>query len=194
MTSKTLLNSIPSLPKDVRQYYRIYPDQYNGSPLGVGLGLSRFCREDYPFKVLYLAETLETAFVEVIVSNEYDGKVRATVEENELKNFRIAEISSRVQLNLVDLTGNKMISNRLHSGIVGNTDHRSGWSFSRKLRETRPEIDGILYPSRLVHDKVCLAIYEPAIQKLDAINGETLNEDRRVPRITCDLNLRRIRC
>ena len=136
---------------------------------------------------------METAFVEVLVRSKFDRKLHATVEENELRNFRVAEVSSIARLNLVDLTGNKMIRDRLHSGIVGNTDHRTGRSFSRKLKETRPEIDGILYPSRLIHDKVCLAIYEPAIRKLDAVNGETLNEDRRVPRIMRDINLRRIR-
>ena len=104
----------------------------------------------------------------------------------ELEGFRVAEIRLLTKLNLVDLTGNKMIRDRLRSGIVGNTDHRSGRSFSRMLRETRPDIDGILYPSRLIHDKVCIAIYDHAVQKLDAENGETLNQDRRMPGIMSD--------
>ena len=111
----------------------------------------------------------------------------------ELDGFRVAEISSSTKLNLVDLTGNKMIRDRLASGIVGNTDHRSGRSFSRKLRETRPDIDGILYPSRLIHDKVWIAIYDHAIRKLDAENGETLNQDQRMPGIMIGLNIKRIR-
>lgn len=104
----------------------------------------------------------------------------------ELEGFRVAQIRSLTKLNLVDLSGNKMIRDRLRSGIVGNTDHRSGRSFSRMLRETRPDIDGILYPSRLIHDKVCIAIYDHAVQKLDAENGETLNQDRRMPGIMSD--------
>ena len=91
----------------------------------------------------------------------------------------------------MNLTGDRMISHGLPSEIVGSTDHDSGQIFSANLYHTRPEVDGIIYPSHLVHDSICLAIYDRAKFKLRAHLSKTLDEDSRTPDIMRNLNIKK---
>ena len=188
MVKTTILRAIRAVPTDVDGWMRLYNDVHP-DPLGTGKGLTRFCHPDFDFTVLYMTPRLQTAFVEVLVRGCHDGRDEAVITEDELEAVRIASISSRAPLQLVDLTGSAMVAQRLHSGIVGNTDQRAGRAFARDLYTERPDIDGILYPSRLVHDEICVAVYDRAVAKLSAVKGKTLNEDARMPAILQNLNI-----
>ena len=156
--SKKILNGLMIKSIAVNQHFRIYPDRFRDTPLGIKSSSSRFCSKNFPFSVLYLAANLETAFVEAVVRNKFDRKSRTIIRSSELSGYRIAEVKSSSPLNVIDLTGTHMVRDRLHYSIVGHTDQRAGRTFSRKLKETLHNVDGIRYPSRLVHDQECLAI------------------------------------
>ena len=86
-----------------------------------------------------------------------------------------------------------MIYHGLPSDIVGSTDQDSGQIFSTNLYLTRPDVDGIMYPSRLVHDAVCRAVYDRAKFILGVHIGKTLDEDSRIPHIMRNLNIRKFK-
>ncbi len=175
---------------EISGWIRLYQSKFP-SPLGIGSRPSRFCDPKYNLSVLYLAMNLKTSFVEVLVRDKHDGLTQLTISQDSLREIRIAEISSILPLRIVNLTSDNMITQGLPSDIVGSSDHAEGQKFSASLYHSRPDIDGILYPSRLVHDAICLGIYDRAIYKLTARLGRTLDVDARIPEIMKSLRISR---
>lgn len=167
MLNYSVLKNLSCENLDVEKWIRVYLSKYP-DPLGTGTNASRFCDPTSNFSVLYLAKNLTTSFVEVIVRDKHDGLSNLNIPEVLFKKMRIAEISSHIPLTVLNLTGDRMIYHGLPSDIVGSTDQDSGQIFSTNLYLTRPDVDGIMYPSRLVHDAVCLAVYDRAKFKLGA--------------------------
>ncbi len=185
MVKRSVLKSIITRRVNINNAVRIYQSKYP-EPLGVGPSYSRFCHPSYAFKVVYLAVNLRTACGEVLLRDQFNDQNEASIDVQEIKSLTVARISSVESLQIVDMTGGAMISHRLRSGIVGNTDHRSGRAFSRDLYAANPRVDGILYPSRLIHDATCLAVYDRSIDKLTVVSCDPLDEDPRLPRILKD--------
>ena len=170
MFKNSVLKSLTYERIEVANWIRIFGKEFP-DPLGTSNRLSRFCNPKYNSSVLYVARSLQTAFVETMVRDKHDGLTLMTIPERILSKKRIAEVSSTVPLRVVNLTGTNMISQGLPSDMVGSADQTIGQDFAASMYNLKPEIDGILYPSRLVHDEVCLAVYDRAIYKLNVNLG-----------------------
>lgn len=118
--------------------------------------------------------------------DQFNDQKEAYFLPQEIRLLSVARVSSIEPLQVVDMTGGAMISHRLRSGIVGNPDQLSGRAFSRDLYAANSNADAILYPSSLIHDATCLAVYDRAIHKIVTVSCDPLYEESRLPVILRD--------
>jgi hypothetical protein len=55
-------------------YVRVTPMTHAATPLGAGLGLTRFASPTQAFKVIYLAQDLTTSVAETLVRDRFQGR------------------------------------------------------------------------------------------------------------------------
>lgn len=154
-------------------FFRMYWDlNGNREPLGYGRSLSRFSdpEPDHRFEPVYLAEDLETAFVETVVRLSRVGQDAVFVDEFALTCLRVARIFISRPLQLIDLTAGALVQASLHPNITGAADHAPGRELATLVHEGT-SLDGLLYHSFLTHTP-CLALFDRALGKLHAAPHE----------------------
>lgn len=157
---------------------RIYHQRFL-DPLGYGKSRSRFSdprrrKPDARFGVLYLGSSLEVCFLEAVLRDERDGEVGDhLMAETELDTRRHAEIATREELKLLDLTGSGPVRMGVPSDVVRGSKQALARQWSVAFYDHPDEVDGIRYPSRL-NGEVNLAIYDRAVPKLEVRATNTL--------------------
>ncbi|WP_292502086.1 RES domain-containing protein [Mesorhizobium sp.] len=76
---------------------------HTATPLGMGLGRSRFSSPRNKFHLLYLAQDPLTAFAETIVRDRCEKKAERLLLEEELDRYSIAAVRNPHPLFLLDL-------------------------------------------------------------------------------------------
>lgn len=157
----------------------IYPD-----PLGTGPGDSRFGDIRYhrglpnPFQIMYLGPDYETCFLETIVRDlgSAAGPGALPIEESDLLQWNISQISLPNDLKLLDLSGGNLITMRIPTDVARASDHTLGMEWSRRFYDHPDEIDGLIFRSRL-NEQFNVAIYDRSIFDLSVISTDPLMDD-----------------
>jgi hypothetical protein len=150
-----------------RAYVRLTPLKYAASPLGMGFGETRFASPTRSFKVLYLGRALTTAVAETLVRDRFVGRRRRLVTMDEVETWGVTEVMAVSPLTVLDLTGSALVQLGVPTNAVRGKAHGAGRRFGESLHAEAPDIDGILYPSRLTNG-ISLAIYQRAVSGLRA--------------------------
>lgn len=145
----------------VRDYVRIVPREYAGTPLGMGLGLSRFSSPQQRFKLLYLAKDLKTAVAETIIRDRFEAKAKRELLLEEFDGYSAADISTRRPLLLLDLRYEGASLLGISTDAVRAKEQEQGRRFSQSLYD-ETELDGIAYMSRITN-RECLAVFDRAV-------------------------------
>lgn len=88
---------------DVTGYLRIMDAAHRASPTGMGYGKTRFASPTDSFKLLYVAQDLQTALAEAIIRDRYQGKQKRELLEEDVEQSIIASMMSLAPLKLLDL-------------------------------------------------------------------------------------------
>ncbi len=163
-------------------WLRIIPKRHAATPLGAGPGASRFSSPTDAYRLIYAAQTLDTAIAETIIRDRF---VRANpsqrlIEISEIADRAIAELSTVRPLRLVDLCGAGALRLGVPTDAIGARSHAAGQAFAKALFVQHPGIDGILYRSRLT-SKPCMAVFDRATDALLAGRVFGLEQVKAVP-------------
>lgn len=169
-----VLATVPAGEVWRRIYQARFPD-----PLGWGFGLSRFGDPTgAAFGVLYLGSSAKVAFVETLLRDRADGRgADCFVEMGELEKQALARVRPSAPLRLVDLTGDGPLRMGVPSDVAGARDQSLAQAWSAAFHDHPDKPDGVLYPSRLNEER-CLAVYNRAIGKLEALDAPRLLDCR----------------
>lgn len=151
----------------LREWPRILASRYIASPTDTGFGSSRFSSPSNAFRVLYAAEDFPTAFAEAVVRDRLEGKARRYLYRPRLKALCVAAISSNREMRILDTTGGATYELGVDTDTNRARDHQSGQAFSEALHAALPDLDGILFNSRLTARR-CVAVYDRAFGALEA--------------------------
>lgn len=157
-----------------RMYETRYPD-----PLGWEPDLSRFSDPSgTAFGVVYLGESAKVAFIETVLRDRADGRSKdCVVAMAEIENRSLASIRPIVPLRLIDLTGDGPLRMGIPSDVVGARDQALAQTWSAAFHAHHEQPDGVFYPSRLNEER-CIALYDRAIGKLEAVDTPRLLDCR----------------
>lgn len=146
---------------------RILPTRYRATPAGAGFGSSRFSSPTDSFRVLYAADGFATAFAEAVVRDRFEGRTRRYLYRSHLEQLCLTAINSGRELRLLDVRGAAAYELGVDTDASRARDHRTGQAFSQAVHDRMPDIDAILFDSRLTAG-TCVAIYERAFPLLSA--------------------------
>ncbi len=144
---------------------RILPSRHRASPADAGLGSSRFSSPTRAFRVLYAADNFPTAFAEAVVRDRFEGKTKRFLYRPHLDQLCVTAISSSRALTLLDLTGAAAYEAGIDTDANRARVHTSGQALSEAVHTEMPDVDGILFNSRLTTGG-CVAIYDRAFSAL----------------------------
>ncbi|HRD45101.1 MAG TPA: RES family NAD+ phosphorylase [Caulobacter sp.] len=154
-------------PARLDDWVRILPSRHRASPVGAGYGSSRFSSPSDAFKVLYAADNFATAFAEAVVRDRFEGKARRFLYRPHLDQLCVAAIASSRELVMLDLRGSAAYELGVDTDASRARDHAAGQALSETVHAAMPDVDAILFDSRLTSG-ACIAIYERALPTLSA--------------------------
>lgn len=158
MKVETALLASQIVRLEFSNYIRIIPVEYQETPLGVGVGNSRFGGTTTSFATLYAAKNLATALAETVVRDRFEGVSDRTLFISELQTKSAVCIDTITPLQLIDLRKGGCLKLGVSTEITGAKGFDEAQQFSDMLY-TNPLIDGILYASRLTGEN-CLAVFD----------------------------------
>ena len=142
--------------------WRVIPKKYEGHPLGIGRGNSRFSAPNEEFKILYTSQYLETAIRKTLVRYAFDNHKERKLSRYLVNSQSCVIIESTRELTLLDLNDGNPNSIGLSSDIRHSKKYDLSNAFALEVFLEMPEIDGFYYRSRL-DDKMCYAIFERSV-------------------------------
>jgi hypothetical protein len=146
--------------------YRIVWSKHAASPLAVRPVLSRFC-DGRGYAVLYAAASLETAFIEVVVRDRFVRKAERIIPFAELALRSLVSLSTRpaLPLSLLDLRETGCVDIGAPTDAIRARNQTAGRTLASALYQQHPNIDGLVYPSRLTGGD-CFVVFDRALAKL----------------------------
>jgi RES domain. len=150
-----------------RSYLRVMRAAHMATPLGVGFGHTRFSSPDRTFQLVYIARDLATAIAETIVRDRFEGRMKRVLDQSEIEEWAVAEITATSPLTVLDLRTTGLLRLGVSTDAARAKKHQQGRQLSAAIHGAFA-IDGLLYASRLTSAE-CVAVYDRAIEgKLDA--------------------------
>ena len=156
----------------VANFIRVVAARHAATPLGFSYGPSRF--SPLPanaglFGVLYLAQDLATGSYETIVRDRFDLDPFRILVNPDYAGRVAANVSTcpEAAITLADLTNGNAARYGVPTDVIRYSDHAAGQHFSEFVHSHMPDVDGILYRSRLA-ERLCITIYDRAIGKLSS--------------------------
>ncbi|MDD9998010.1 MAG: RES family NAD+ phosphorylase [Rhodospirillaceae bacterium] len=148
--------------------YRIMPARHAANPLGTVPADSRFCSRTDGYTVLYASPDFATALIETIVRDRFTHRRDRQVALREITDRVWACIATHPQteLTLLDLRGDGCTRIGAPTDTVRARNHAAGRAFAKTIHSAHPDIDGLVYVSRLT-DKEVYAVFDRGITKLD---------------------------
>ena len=146
-----------------KSYLRVMPLAHKATPLGMGFGQTRFSSPSKAFMLAYIARDVATSIAETIVRDRFEGAAERILDESEIGEWAVAEISATDPLLVLDLRTTGLLKLGVSTDAARAKDHREGRELSEELYRSF-NIDGLLYSSRLTGAE-CVAIYDRAITK-----------------------------
>ncbi|GJE15934.1 RES family NAD+ phosphorylase [Methylobacterium marchantiae] len=139
---------------------------HRATPLGMGHGTTRFSSPVAAFKLLYIAEDLQTALAETMIRDRFENRVRRRIGLGEVTAWGATEVSANAPLTLIDLRTTGLLRLGVSTDAGRAKAHRLGRVLSAAIYD-RTDADGVLYLSRLT-SATCCAVYERGVGKLSA--------------------------
>lgn len=146
-----------------KSYLRVMPLAHKATPLGMGFGQTRFSSPSKAFMLAYIARDVATSIAETIVRDRFEGAAERILDESEIGEWAVAEISATDPLLVLDLRTTGLLKLGVSTDAARAKDHREGRELSEELYRSF-NIDGLLYSSRLTGAE-CVAIYDRAVTK-----------------------------
>lgn len=144
---------------------RIMPSRHRSTPADAGLGSSRYSSPTDAFRVLYAADSFASAFAEAVVRDRFEGKSRRFLYRPHLEQLCITAVSSSRDLTLLDLRGEAAYELGIDTDATRARNHKSGQNLSQAVHDQLPDVDAILFDSRLTAG-ACVAVYDRAFSAL----------------------------
>lgn len=116
------------------------------------------------FGVLYVGDSLETAFAESVIheSSRFDtkrGRFQVSVSEFNRSVTRFTHpLGERVLL--ADFTGSGLKRLGLNTDLCAGNDYDGSQAWAKAVHDALPRVGGILYPSRQHSSHYCAALFE----------------------------------
>lgn len=147
--------------------YRIMPARHLAKPLGTVPADSRFCSRNAGYTVLYASPDFATAFVETVVRDRFTRRRERQVALREVTERVWARLSTRpeAELTLLDLRGDGCTRIGAPTDTVRARNHAAGRAFAKSIHSAHPDIDGLLYVSRLTEQEV-YAVFDRGVAML----------------------------
>lgn len=173
---------------------RILPTKHRATPAGAGFGSSRYSSPTDAFRVLYAAIDFPTAFAEAVVRDRFEGKTRRYLYRPHLEQVCLTAVSSSREFALLDLRGAGAYELGIDTDASRARAHTVGQVFSQAVHDELPDVDAILFDSRLTNG-ACVAIYDRAFPALSATVPIALMQAALLPAelTRLNINLRRER-
>ncbi|WP_291092660.1 RES family NAD+ phosphorylase [Hoeflea sp.] len=152
---------------------RILPRTHAATPLGLGLGKSRFSSPQDKYRILYLAQDVKTAVAETIVRDRFEGTSDRYLLREEFDRYSIASVRGNRPLFLLDLRYEGANLLGISTDAVRAKAQSAGRRFSQRLYD-QTDFDGIIYMSRITN-KQCLAIYDRAVETALEADSPAMN-------------------
>lgn len=150
-----------------RSYLRVMPISHVATPLGMGFGQTRFSSPSMAFRLVYIARDVATAIAETIVRDRFEGATERVLDQTEIEEWAVAEVTAPTPLVVVDLRAAGLLRLGVSTDAARAKEHRESQKFSETLYSSFA-VDGLLYSSRLTSAE-CLAVYDRAVgTKLEA--------------------------
>lgn len=156
-------------PFDLSKMYRMIPEHHRGTPLGTGIAPSRFSDPAGKFAVLYAADSVPCAFWESMVRDRFTRMKRRRLSKHEVRTRLVVMLRSTQSVSLVDLRNDGPIRIGAPTAVAHDKNHAAGRALAAAVYGMLPDADGFLYPSRFTGHN-CVAIFDRAIRKLQALN------------------------
>lgn len=154
-------------------YLRVMPAAHMGTPLGMGFGQTRFSSPSRAFKLIYSARDVATAIAETIVRDRFEGVTERVLDQTEIEEWGIAEVTALTPLVVIDLRATGLLRLGVSTDATRAKEHREGRTLSEAIHGSFA-VDGLLYSSRLTSAE-CVAIYDRAVEmKLEATPAVSL--------------------
>ncbi len=144
-----------------RSYLRVMADAHKKTPLGMGFGNTRFSSPGRSFRLVYIARDLATAIAETVVRDRFEGTAERVLDQTEIEEWGVAEVSATVPLMVLDLRTTGLLRLGVSTNAARAKGHHEGQRLSQIIHDSFA-IDGLLYCSRLTSAE-CVAVYDRAV-------------------------------
>ena len=170
------------LTSGIADGYRIMSARHAAKPLGTMPADSRFCSRGAGYTVLYASPDFATAFIETIVRDRFTRRQARRIALREVTERAWARISTRpeAELMLLDLRGAGCTRIGAPTDTVRARNHAAGRAFAKEIHAAHPDIDGLLYGSRLTEEDI-YAVFNRSLAKLEATGTGLLGEHPDLP-------------
>ena len=186
MTARYPRNRIASVlvGSGIAEGYRIMPARHAARPLGTVPADSRFCSRGGGYTVLYASPDFATAFIETVVRDRFTHRRKRRVALREVTERAWARISTRpeAELTLLDLRGDGCTRIGAPTDTVGARSHAAGRALGKAIHAAHPDIDGLVYVSRLTNEEV-YAVFDRGMTKLVATGTGLLRDHPDLPEV-----------
>ena len=173
--------------RSLKNFTRVINRLHSSSPLGVGDVPSRYSASIFVSlqfgtvapKVIYGAQSLDTAIYEAIVRSRFDIEPNRFLDPTSYSRKSAVTFSTENShlLNLLDLTDGRATCFGVPTDVMRSSDHRDGQYFSQFVFKNMLDVDGIIYASRYTEQE-CVALYHSrVITRLKATTPVRLSKD-----------------
>jgi len=143
-------------------FFRVIPVTHMATPLGMGFGQSRFSSPNHLFQLAYIAQDLATGIAETIIRDRFEGTAERVLDESEIAEWAVAEITAAEALIVLDLRTAGLLRLGVSTDAARAKHHLEGQELSEAVHSTFA-VDGLLYLSRLT-GAPCVAVYDRAVE------------------------------
>lgn len=130
-----------------------------------------------PYGTCYLALDLVTAIAETVLHEEDPEDGQFLIAESELLRRFVVHFSSNQKLVLADLTGAALKTTIGSSAICALAASESSQAWGHAIYNHPRKVDGILYMSRHVNDRLAVVVFQRARRKLTGARVEPLVDE-----------------
>ena len=152
----------------LHQHYRVIRGKHRDKPLGAAPAPSRFSDPQERYSVLYASTSVQCSAWEHLVRNRLTRRKRRRLPLSDVEGRLIVEIDSAEDLALVDLRNDGAVRIGAPPAIVHDGNHAAGRALSFRAYHDIASADGLMYSSRFLPDSTCVAVFDRAINKLEA--------------------------
>lgn len=151
-------------------------------PLSIQPSPSRFCDGESGYAVLYAALTFETCIAESLIRDRFVRRSRRELPLAAILTRAHAQIATQpdAELLLLDLRDTGCLEIGAPTDAARARHFAAGQALGRAIYTEHPDIDGVIYASRLTGDD-CLAVFDRALAKIFVIDAGELKDHPQLP-------------